>query len=162
MYPKMIRKAYKSTDDEFIKAVKSSNSIREVLLKLNLKTSGGNYQCFHKRIKELNISIDHFTDPKVWNKDKKFGPKRSLDEYLNGVPIQSNKLKLRIISEGVKSHKCECCGITEWMGKPAPLELDHINGINTDNRLKNLRLLCPNCHAQTDTYRGKNKKNLTI
>ena len=73
MSSKMIRNTYKSTDEEFIKIVKSSNSIREVLLKLNLKAAGGNYQCFHKRIKELNISIDHFKDPKAWNKGKKIG-----------------------------------------------------------------------------------------
>ena len=155
----MIRNGYKSTDAEFIEVVKSSNSIREVLEKLNLKAAGGNYQCFHKRIKDLNISIDHFTDPKVWNKGKKFGPRRSLEEYLNGVPIQSHKLKLRLIAEGLKQHKCECCGIKEWNNKPAPIELDHINGNHHDNRLENLRLLCPNCHAQTETYRGKNKSS---
>jgi heterodisulfide reductase subunit B len=60
--------------------------------------------------------------------------------------------------EGLKEHKCECCGIIEWNGKPAPIELDHINGNRRDNSLDNLRVLCPNCHAQTDTYRGKNKK----
>jgi Zn finger protein HypA/HybF involved in hydrogenase expression len=159
MSSKMIRNGYKSTDAEFIEVVKSSNSIREVLEKLNLKAAGGNYQCFHKRIKDLNISIDHFTDPKVWNKGKKFGPRRSLEEYLNGVPIQSHKLKLRLIAEGLKQHKCECCGIKEWNNKPAPIELDHINGNHHDNRLENLRLLCPNCHAQTETYRGKNKSS---
>jgi len=153
----MLRNGYKYSDAEFVDAVKTSNSIREALIKLNLKAAGGNYQCFHKRAKELNISIDHFTDPKVWNKNKKFGPKRSLEEYLNGVPIQSHKLKLRLISEGIKIHRCECCGITEWRGQPTPIELDHINGINYDNRLENLRLLCPNCHAQTSTYRGRNK-----
>jgi hypothetical protein len=159
MFSKMLRNGYKSSDVEFIDAVKTSNSIREALIKLNLKAAGGNYQCFHKRIKELNISIDHFTDPKVWNKGKKFGPKRSLEHYLNGVPIQSHKLKLRLISEGIKEHKCEECGINEWRGQPTPIELDHINGDHHDNRLENLRLLCPNCHAQTETYRGKNKKS---
>lgn len=154
----MLRNGYKSSDEEFVQAVKSSSSIREVLIKLNLKAAGGNYQCFHKRIKDLNISISHFTDPKEWNKGRKFGPKRTIKEYFDGASILSHKLKLRLISEGLKEHKCECCSITEWMGQPTPIELDHINGIHTDNRLENLRLLCPNCHAQTDTYRGKNKK----
>ena len=159
MSTKMIKNGYKSTDVEFINAINSSQSIREVLMKLNLKAAGGNYKCFHKRIKELNLSIEHFTDPKSWNKGKTFGPKRHIEEYLsNEFPIQSYKLKQRLITEGYKQHKCECCGITEWMGQPTPIELDHINGVHTDNRLENLRLLCPNCHAQTDTYRGKNKK----
>jgi Zn finger protein HypA/HybF involved in hydrogenase expression len=157
----MLKNGYKSTDNEFVEAIKTSQSIREVLLKLNLKAAGGNYKCFHRRIKELKISIDHFTDPKVWNKGKSFGPKRDIQEYLKlncEFVVTSNSLRKRLIAEGLKQHKCECCGITEWNGKPAPIELDHINGNHHDNRLENLRILCPNCHAQTDTYRGKNKK----
>jgi hypothetical protein len=155
----MLKNGYKSTDNEFVEAIKTSQSIREVLLKLNLKAAGGNYKCFHNRIKELNISIDHFIDPKGWNKGKVFGPKRNIKEYLsNEFPILSHKLKNRLLAEGLKEHKCEFCGITEWNEKPAPIELDHINGNHHDNRLENLRILCPNCHAQTDTYRGKNKK----
>jgi 5-methylcytosine-specific restriction endonuclease McrA len=64
-----------------------------------------------------------------------------------------------LINEGIKEHKCELCGITEWNGKPAPIELDHINGKHTDNRIENLRILCPNCHAQTPTWR-KSKSSL--
>lgn len=55
-------------------------------------------------------------------------------------------------------HKCESCNLEEWLGNKIPLELDHINGVNNDNRIENLRILCPNCHALTPTYRGKNIK----
>lgn len=73
---------------------------------------------------------------------------------------QSFKLKNYLFRSGLKEHKCEIdsCGISEWNGKPAPLELDHINGDPRDNRLENLRVICPNCHAQTSTYRAKNKR----
>ena len=53
-------------------------------------------------------------------------------------------------------YKCQKCGISEWLGNPLTLQLDHINGVNNDHRLTNLRFLCPNCHSQTDTYAGKN------
>lgn len=75
---------------------------------------------------------------------------------VKGSKFQTNKLRIRLIREGYKDHVCEVCNLTEWMGYPIPLELDHINGINDDHRIENLRLVCPNCHAQTDTYRGKN------
>lgn len=65
-------------------------------------------------------------------------------------------LKDRLLKECVKEYKCECCGNTEWMGKPIALELHHVNGIKDDLRAENLQLLCPNCHAFTDNYRGKN------
>lgn len=148
----------KYTEEEFIDAVKSSTSIRQVLNKLGLKEAGGNYSITKTRIKNLELDTSHFRG-QAWNKGKKLGPKKPIEELLvidRKHPYQSFKLKNRLLQEGIKTHQCESCGITEWMGKPAPLELDHINGINYDNRLENLRLLCPNCHAQTDTYRGKN------
>lgn len=89
-------------------------------------------------------------------------PSRSipLEEILDGKhpQYQSNKLRLRLIKEGIKDHQCESCGNSEWMDQPISLEVDHINGISNDHRLENLRILCPNCHAQTETYRGKNIK----
>ena len=149
---------YTYSEQELREAVKKSTSIRQVLEKLDIVPAGGNYQTTNRRIEKLNIDISHFTG-QAWNRGKVIGPKRPIEEYLieNSV-VQSFKLKGRLLSEGLKQHKCECCGITKWNGKPAPIELDHINGNHHDNRLENLRILCPNCHAQTDTYRGKNKK----
>ena len=71
--------------------------------------------------------------------------------------LNSNNLRLRLIRQGIKESKCEICLNTEWKNKPIPLELDHINGDRYDNRLDNLRILCPNCHAQTPTYCSKNR-----
>ena len=69
---------------------------------------------------------------------------------------QTFKLKNRLLQEGIMENKCSICNLTEWNGKPLNMELDHINGNRTDHRLKNLRMICPNCHAQTETYRAKN------
>ncbi len=74
----------------------------------------------------------------------------------NSDCLKSANLRKRLIAEGLKEARCEICKLDEWLGRPIPLQLDHINGDRTDNRLENLRLLCPNCHAQTDTYCGKN------
>jgi hypothetical protein len=67
-----------------------------------------------------------------------------------------NKLVKRLRRMGWED-KCQVCGISEWRGKPLTLHLDHVNGVHDDNRLPNLRFLCPNCHSQTDTYCGRNR-----
>ena len=86
-------------------------------------------------------------------------PKMTLTEYLeNSVDIQSNKIRKKILEEGIKEHRCECCGLNEWMGKPIPLEVHHKDGNRSNNELDNFELLCPNCHAFTDSYRGKNSR----
>ena len=85
----------------------------------------------------------------------------SLEEYLaTSKDIQTNKVRNKILKEGLKPHRCECCGLTEWMGKPIPLELHYIDGDRTHNELSNYQLLCPNCHAMTENYRGKNSRKV--
>ena len=71
---------------------------------------------------------------------------------------QTNKLRIRLVKEKIKEEKCEVCGIKDWNDLPVSFELDHINGIRNDHRLENLRIICPNCHSQTHTYRAKNIK----
>jgi hypothetical protein len=147
------------TDEEFILAVKESYSVAQVLSKLGLKAAGGNYSVAQKRMKTLGVSLAEGANGQGWRKGKFFGPKRDLEMYLsNEYPIGSHRLRLRLISEGYKEAKCECCGITEWNGKAAPLELEHKDGNHSNNALENLLILCPNCHAQTETYRGRNKR----
>ena len=91
------------------------------------------------------------------DKTHNFSRKRPLQLVLvNGVPYNTSYLRHRLLREGLKERKCEGCNLTEWMGRPIPLELNHKNGMPTDNRLENLELLCPSCHAFTDNYRGKN------
>ena len=87
----------------------------------------------------------------------KKNPKMTLSEYLaNSKDIQSNKVRIKLLEEGIKEHKCECCGLSTWLGKPIPLELHHKDGDRHNNILNNFELLCPNCHAFTESYRGKN------
>ena len=91
----------------------------------------------------------------------KMSPKVSLDEIIikGNVPhYQTYKLKRRLIEEGIKKNVCENCGCLDWLGKPINFELHHVDGNRQNHKLNNLKLLCPNCHSQTDTYRAKNKK----
>ena len=137
-------------------AVANSKSWRGVCRYLGLKIAGGTQHHLKKRCKDYGIDHSHFTG-QAHNKGKRFGPKRPIEEYLKkDSPTSSHRLKLRLISEGLKEHKCEVCLGTEWMGKPVPIELDHIDGDHENNELSNLRIICPNCHAQTDTHAGKN------
>lgn len=152
-------KLRKYTEENLRTAVKNSFSFAQVLKSLNIVPCGGNYRVLKRAIDHFNIDNSHFTF-QLWSKGKKIGAKVSIEEYLNNKKsISSNKLKKRLINENVFYPKCSSCGLENWLEKPIPLELDHINGNSSDNRLENLRLLCPNCHALTPTYRGKNKKS---
>ena len=147
------------TKEQLEKIVPESRSFAEVLRKLDLKVSGGAQTTLINRCKIFNISTDHFTGS-LWNKGLKTGYKRNLEEYLvlNGLKLGSWKLKKRLVESTVLEDVCVACGLgNEWNGKSISLHLDHINGNNKDNRLENLRILCPNCHSQTDTYCGKSK-----
>lgn len=150
----------KYTDEQFINAVKNNFTISDVLNELKLKIVNGNYRTFYNNVKRLNLTIDHFTISKTKNKSRKFYKKIPIEniliydsQYKNNV-----QLKNRLLNDKILENKCSNCNLEYWLNNPITLQLDHINGINNDNRLENLRILCPNCHSQTDTYAGKNIK----
>lgn len=145
------------TDEQFIEAVKVSKSWAAVLRKLGLRTGGGTQLIMRQLAKKLNLNISHMTG-QGWNEGTRTVKVTPLSEILirNSRYGSTNFLKKRLIAEGMKEAICEICHNTEWMGKPIPIQLDHINGNRADNRIENLRIVCPNCHAQTDTYCGKN------
>lgn len=89
--------------------------------------------------------------------NKNSGKYMPLVEYLqNSKDIQTNKVRLKLLKEGYKKAQCEKCGLSEWLGNPIPLEVHHIDGNSHHNEISNYQLLCPNCHALTNSYRGKN------
>lgn len=144
------------TQQEFIKIVRESFSITEVRRKIGLGENGGNHVTIKKRINELKLDVSHMTG-QLWSKGKKIGEKYPIEDYLsNKRYIHSHKLKLRLIKEGIFTHKCYCCDLKTWNNLPIPIELHHKDGDNTNNNLENIIILCPNCHAQTDTHAGKN------
>lgn len=152
---------YKITKEQLEQAVRNNLSIAGVCRDLEIRPVGGNYKTLKAKFKEFNIDISHFTG-QGWNQGKRFKKLKKnipLDEILveNSSYLSTTSLKKRIIKEGLKIHKCEICNITNWNDKVITLELDHVNGNNTDNRIENLRILCPNCHSQTSTFRGKTK-----
>lgn len=147
------------SESQLKKAVKSSSSYRNVIKMLGLRPTGGNYDQIKKYIKEYNFVTDHFTG-KLWSKGLKlpFKPLIALEDILiKNSTYQSFKLKKRLFLAKLKKPKCEICGWAKMsIDGRLPLELDHINGNRHDNRLNNLRILCPNCHSMQITHRGRN------
>lgn len=149
--------------EQLYSAVKSSRSYRQVLLKLGLREAGGNYEQVKKYIREHNLTTDHFTGMGWCAGLRGIGKARiPLEQILVRESFfQSYKLKNRLFKAGLKSAACELCG---WSQRAPdgrlPLELDHINGNRHDNRLENLRILCPNCHSLQSTHRGRNKRKI--
>lgn len=150
------------TNEQLAQAVAKSYSFRSVIIKLGLIPAGGNYLHVKRIAEELKLNITHFTGAR-WNvgvnrRQTNFGA--SLQTLLvDNSDFQSYKLKKRLFNAKIKKPICELCGwCTQASDGRIPVELDHINGNHKDNRLQNLRILCPNCHSLQLTHRGKNKK----
>jgi ribosomal protein L40E len=145
------------TEQELRSAVENAQTLSDVLRSIGLVPAGGNFSSLRRTLKRLDVSTEHFTGYS-WSAGKTLGPKKPLESYLKkGVYVSSHTLRKRLIAEGIKEHRCEKCLLIEWLGKPIPLELEHKDGDHQNNEISNLEVLCPNCHAFTPTYRGRNK-----
>src|SRR6185369_8139225 len=137
-------KLRKYSEQELRKAVSSSFSLAQTLIKLGISPCGGNYQVLKKAIDHFKINNSHFKG-QIWNKGLSGNYKQPIEKYLsNELKINSYKLKKKLLSLKIFKPICSNCKRDSWLGQPIPLELDHINGKNSDNSLSNLRLLCPN------------------
>ena len=154
----MVNKIFELSDADFIDLIKSSLCVKEVLFKLGYSTNGNSWG--YSQVKE-RMSILKLTT-------KDFKGKSGMMQQNEEIALTPEELftknnhprsivRKRLIALNLIEYKCSICGISEWQGKKLSLELDHINGINNDHQLSNLRFLCPNCHSQTSTYGAKNK-----
>jgi len=146
---------WKYTREALAAAVSSSETVAGVLRQLGIKPAGGSHYYVSRRIRELGLDTSHFLG--AGHRRGKPGPRKSPEEILLVLPEDATRtshtmLRRALIESGV-SHTCAHCGTApEWRGKPLTLAIDHVNGDWHDNRLANLRFLCPNCHAQTSTW----------
>jgi 5-methylcytosine-specific restriction endonuclease McrA len=143
------------TDEDLVAAVRDGNSVVDCIRALGLSDkSAKNWTRVRAQIDALGLSTVH------WQREAtRPGAKIPLSEILvKGSTYATSTLRLRLLSEGVLEHRCASCERTEWLGQPIALELEHINGVSNDHRLDNLKMLCPNCHAQTPTWRGRKNR----
>jgi DNA invertase Pin-like site-specific DNA recombinase len=138
-----------------IKACTESASMAEAASKFDI-----NFQTFRKYAKELGVWKPNQAGRGISHKKADGRDKYPLNDILNGKypHYSSHKLRLRLIADGLKKDQCEECSIEDWNGKPLPKHLEHVDGNHYNHELSNLRILCPNCHQQTDTHGSKKLK----
>ena len=151
----------KYTKELLEEAVSNSISIAGVLRYLGLRQAGGTHYHISKKIKKYDIDTSHFLGKRANSgKRHKGGPKATpasevLVKRTDGPRLKSKQLR-RVMTEMGVEYVCKKCGIgPEWMGEKLTIQVDHINGDWLDNRLENLRYLCPNCHSQSPTFSGR-------
>jgi hypothetical protein len=136
--------------------VRENQSISGVLRSIGLKATGANYKTVWREVKSHGWDVSHWTgQAHLRGKTCAWSSCSSLNEILVKDSLYSNtsSLKRRLLKDGLLKNECASCGQEpEWQGKQLVMVLDHINGVNNDNRRENLRLLCPNCNSQQDTF----------
>lgn len=165
----MLKRKTKYTKEYLEPIVSKHISIGAVLEEIGIRRTGGNYRMIQKWIRYWEIDTSHFKG-QGWSKGESAESNSSVarvtrkisysneEVFVENSPVQGGtKLAKRLLSTGWE-YECNECGISDWLGEPLTLHVDHINGVNNDNRLENLRFLCPNCHQQTRTWGAKNKK----
>jgi hypothetical protein len=151
--------------EEFAQLVADSESLSDVLRHFGMEHKGGNHRTLKARIAAENIDIGHIElRPGVTLAKRQRASLTRLEDVLVETSSYSRShLKRRLLASGILKSECAVCGQgPEWMGLPLVMVLDHINGVPNDNRLENLRMLCPNCNSQTTTYCAKNYKADTL
>lgn len=141
--------------------VSNSKSIKDILKTLNLRSAGGNFATIQQYIKKYNLDTTHFDDPAQIRLNALRSVQKDLTIdvlFCENSTISRATIKKYLFKYNLKQNICELCGQNDtWFGKKITLILDHINGVHNDNRLSNLRIVCPNCNATLDTHCGKNK-----
>jgi Zn finger protein HypA/HybF involved in hydrogenase expression len=138
--------------EELEKVVKISNSISDVLRHYNKPVSGRAISIISKHIKNYNIDIDHFNA-----ENRNYSNKPNSDFFVKGIFRKGSVIKKRL--RNIIPYVCSECGLGEiWNERPIVLQIDHLDGDNRNNELKNLSIKCPNCHSQTKTFAGRNVK----
>lgn len=159
--------ARKWNDEQLKEAVANSFSMADVMRFLNLTVSGGTFALVKLRIKQLELSTFHFVkrgcqkenQERLANFNKQRKQKTEDILVKDSTYASTHALKLRLLKEGLLLEKCYICEMQPiWQNKRLSLQLDHIDGDRCNNELSNLRILCPNCHSQTNTFTGKNKR----
>jgi len=149
------------TREQMIDAIKTSVNISDVLRKVGLKVRPGNFSTFKKFVILNNIDISHLKGKNSYRHTGGGAKNTPLSEILTKNSFYNRShLKRRLLKDGLLKNECAICRSNgEWNGKPLVMILDHINGDNIDNRLDNLRMLCPNCNSQQLTFcRNVNRK----
>ena len=153
---------WKISKEELRRIVSEAESFGQVLYAFGLNNKGGNVRTLKTRLIQDDIDFSHIPSGRGSNRIRMRGglipiPLESV--LVEGSNYNRGYLKKRLIEQGILQNRCALCGEgPRWNGLPLTLVLDHINGVSTDNRLENLRLLCPNCNSQTETFAGRRRK----